>query len=176
MLDGLTTNLARSIKFKIAGARSHVQELALSPAFDQVNTRWRDAMTAADDAEHRFQTVITGVLQRAQRRLGAAAHSLSPAQLRAHVNTGQARLAVLSKARDAGVAARMEVAKQKFGLAVAALDAMSPLKVLERGYAIAQDARGQVVREASDVSIGDALRVRLRRSALDCRVEGAGSE
>jgi len=173
VLDGLTTNLARSIKFKIAGARSHVQELALSPAFDQVNTRWRDAMTATDDAEHRLQTVITGVLQRAQRRLGAAAHSLSPAQLRAHVSTGQARLAALSKARDAGVAARMEVAKQKFGLAAAALDAMSPLKVLERGYAIAQDARGQVVREASDVSIGDALRVRLRRGAIDCRVEGA---
>src|SRR2546422_3203906 len=38
---------------------------------------------------------------------------------------------------------------------------MSPLGVLERGYAIAQDANGRVVRQASAVSAGDTLRLRL---------------
>jgi len=48
---------------------------------------------------------------------------------------------------------------------------MSPLKVLERGYAIAQDASGAMVRDASAVSAGDELRLRLWKGALDCRVE-----
>jgi exodeoxyribonuclease VII large subunit len=56
-------------------------------------------------------------------------------------------------------------------VAAAALDAMSPLKVLERGYAIAQDARGAIVREAAAVSAGDELRLRLWKGTLDCRVE-----
>ena len=176
LLDRLAANLARSIKFRVSGARTHVQELALSPAFDAVSARLRDAMTTADGAEYRLQTAITATLQRAQRRLGAAAHSLSPAQLRSHVIAARTRFESLTKARDAGISSRLDAAKQHFGLVVAALDAMSPLKVLERGYAIAQDPHGSIVREASAVSIGDALRVRLWKGGLDCRVEGTENE
>jgi len=70
------------------------------------------------------------------------------------------------------MAMRLESARQKLGVVAAALDAMSPLKVLERGYAIARNAGGEVVREASTTAIGDALRVRLWKGALECRVEG----
>ena len=86
------------------------------------------------------------------------------------------RFASLTTARDARIAARLETAKQQLGVAAAALDAMSPLKVLERGYAIAQDTRGRVVREATAMTIGDPLRVRLWKGALDCRVEGSENE
>jgi exodeoxyribonuclease VII large subunit len=66
----------------------------------------------------------------------------------------------------------VEIARGRLGLAAAALDAMSPLAVLERGYAIAQDGDGRVVREATAVSAGDALRLRLWKGSLNCRVEG----
>ena len=106
-------------------------------------------------------------------RACSADHRLSPAQLRAHVTGARAIFAALNQAREAAMTARLEKARQQFGLAAAALEAMSPLKVLERGYAIAQDARGQVVREASGVFVGDAVRVRLWKGSLDCRVEKA---
>jgi exodeoxyribonuclease VII large subunit len=61
-------------------------------------------------------------------------------------------------------------------MAAAALDAMSPLRVLERGYAIAHDAQGHVVREASATAIGDALRLRLWKGVVNCRVEGTEDE
>ncbi len=86
--------------------------------------------------------------------------------------TARTRLESLNKARDAGVATRLETAKQQLAMAAAALDAMSPLRVLERGYAIAHDAHGQVIREAKAVSIDDALRLRLWRGVVNCRVEG----
>ena len=176
LLATLTMNLARSIRFRISGARNDVQELALSPAFDAVPARLRDAMTTADGAEYRLQTAITGFLQRTHRRLGAATHSLSPAQLRSVVIAARTRFESLSKARDAGIATRLETAKQQLGMVAAALDAMSPLRVLERGYAIAHDAQGHIVREANAVSIGDALRLRLWKGVLDCRVEGTENE
>jgi exodeoxyribonuclease VII large subunit len=172
LLETLAANLARSIRFRISGSRNEVQELALSPAFDSVMARLRDAMTTTDDAEHRLLTAIAGSLQRVQRRLGAAAHSLSPAQLRSAVAAAQARFKSLTSTRDAAIATRLESARQELGIAAAALDAMSPLKVLERGYAIAHNARGAVVREASATAVGDALRVRLWKGALECRVEG----
>jgi exodeoxyribonuclease VII large subunit len=69
------------------------------------------------------------------------------------------------------VTVRLEIARQQLGLVAASLDAMSPLKVLERGYTIAQDAHGHVIREAKTMTRGDELRLRLWRGALNCRVE-----
>ena len=172
LLARLTTNLARSMQFRIADSRTQVQELALSPAFDAVAARLREAMAATGAAEHRLHTAITRFVQRAQRRMGAAAHSLSPVQLRSAALTARTRLESLSKARDAGIVTRLETARQELAMAAAALDAMSPLKVLERGYAIAHDAEGHVLREASATAVGDALRLRLWKGAVNCRVEG----
>ncbi len=128
-------------------------------------------MTFADDAEYRLQTSIAARVQSALRRLEAAAHALTPSHLRERVATGRARFDALCQARDTALTARMERAGQQFSLAAAALDAMSPLKVLERGYAIAQKADGGIVREAKTVSAGDALRLRLWKGTVDCRVE-----
>src|SRR5258706_7335879 len=172
LLATLTTNLARSMQFRIAGSRTQVQELALSPAFDAVAARLHVAMTATCHAEHRLQTAITSLIQSAQRRVGAATHSLSPAQLLSAALTAFTRLEPLSKARDAGIATRLETAKQQLAMSAAALDAMSPLRVLERGYAIAQDGQGHVVGEASATAVGDALRLRLWKGVVNCRVEG----
>ena len=172
LLTTLTANLARSMQFRIAGSRMQVQELALSPAFEAVTARLHEALAATGHAEHRLQTAITGLIQRVGRRLGAATHSLSPAQLRSAVLTARTRLDSLNKTRDAGIANRIETARQQLAMAAAALDAMSPLKVLERGYAIAHDSQGHVVRDASAVSLEDALRLRLWKGVVNCRVEG----
>jgi exodeoxyribonuclease VII large subunit len=176
LLATLTTNLARSIRYRIAGSRTEVQELALSPAFDAVPARLHEASVAAGDAEHRLQTAITSLIQTAQRRVGAATHSLSPVHLSSAVRAARIRLESLSKERDSSVVARLETARQHFAMAAAALDAMSPLKVLERGYAIAHDAQGHVVREARTFAIGDALRLRVWKGVVDCRVEGTENE
>ncbi len=162
-LESLNRNLARSIYFRLSAERSRVQQLAYSRGFDEVRGQLRTAMTFADDAEYRLQASIAARVQSALRRLEAAAHALTPSHLRERVATGRA---------DAALTARMERAAQQFSLAAAALDAMSPLKVLERGYAIAQDASGGIVREAKTVSAGDALRLRLWKGTVDCRVEG----
>jgi len=56
------------------------------------------------------------------------------------------------------------------GLAVA-MDAMSPLKVLGRGYAMAQNADGKIIKEAKDVKSGEQIKVRLQKDEISCIVE-----
>ena len=53
----------------------------------------------------------------------------------------------------------------------ASLDAMSPLKVLGRGYAIAQREDGHVLTSAQGAAPGDRLSLRLSDGSLECRVE-----
>jgi len=175
-LAALTGTLARSMRYRIAGARNEVHELALSPAFDAVTARVRSAANAIDAADYRMQTAMTGGLQHYHRQLTAAAHSLSPARLRSIASAARVRFESLNKEQDAAIHNRLKTARQQLGMAAAALDAMSPLKVLERGYAIAHDRQGQVVRAASTMTAGDEVRVRLWKGSLDCRVEGTNVE
>jgi len=53
------------------------------------------------------------------------------------------------------------------------LDALSPLRVLERGYAIVlQESTGHAVRSPSEVSAGDRLRIRVSDGEFGARVRG----
>jgi exodeoxyribonuclease VII large subunit len=175
-LDRLVSVMNRSIHFRITQERARIQQLAFARGFDEVRTQLRFAMNASNQAEHRLRVSIASSLQSAMRRLDAVTHALTPGHLRERVTTARVRFANLCRAQEAAVGVRLGDARQNFGLAAAALDAMSPLRVLERGYAIAQDERGAIVREASAVSTGDALKLRLWKGELDCRVEGPSED
>ena len=53
----------------------------------------------------------------------------------------------------------------------AALDAMSPLKVLGRGYSIARNENGTLIASVKDAAPGERLELRLSDGSLVCRVE-----
>jgi exodeoxyribonuclease VII large subunit len=64
----------------------------------------------------------------------------------------------------------LHAGRERFARAAAALDALSPLKVLGRGYAIVRASSGALVKASSDVSPGDELSVRLERDEIKCKV------
>ena len=60
--------------------------------------------------------------------------------------------------------------KQRYIAQISKLEAMSPLKVLTRGYSMVQTERGEVVRSVSQVSLGERIRVRLSDGILSATV------
>lgn len=76
------------------------------------------------------------------------------------------RRRLLSAGKD-GVQRR----RLRFAQTVATLDAISPLRVLARGYAVAtKGARGAVVTDAAALKAGDRLHIRFAKGAANCRV------
>ena len=59
---------------------------------------------------------------------------------------------------------------QRYAALAAKLDALSPLKVLGRGYAVAKSADGTILRAAEDAEIGETIEVLLGRGSLKCTV------
>ena len=66
---------------------------------------------------------------------------------------------------------QIHIKRERFTRLAAALDAMSPLKVLGRGYAIAKRDDGTVIKKAGDVKPGDRLTVKLQKDEIKCIVE-----
>ncbi|MGO5029238.1 exodeoxyribonuclease VII large subunit [Candidatus Agathobaculum pullicola] len=76
------------------------------------------------------------------------------------------RRRLLAAGRD-GVQRR----RLRFARTVATLDAISPLRVLARGYAVAnKGVRGAVITDASVLKTGDMLHIRFAKGAARCRV------
>ena len=71
----------------------------------------------------------------------------------------------------AGMRAVTDGEGRRFGALAASLDALSPLKVLGRGYALAQTADGTVLRSAGQVETGEIVHLRLAEGGLVCQVK-----
>ena len=85
------------------------------------------------------------------------------------------RLDSLSEKADRSVRARLQAERAKLSLLCGKLDAMNPMKVLVRGYAIAEKD-GAVVTNVKALSAGDRLHLRLADGSAACIVEQTQEE
>jgi exodeoxyribonuclease VII large subunit len=164
--------LVRLMNFTIVNSRSRVQEKAMSRAFSEVQNRFRDARISSNTATHQLQMLMSRRMQRVHAHTDSLTNKLSISNLQTRLNKAQGRFEVAAAAHLGAFEGQLQHANQRLGLAAASLDALSPLGVLQRGYAIAQDERGRLLRDAKTVSIGDAVQVRLAKGKLKTRVEG----
>ncbi|HXL82050.1 MAG TPA: exodeoxyribonuclease VII large subunit [Pyrinomonadaceae bacterium] len=170
-IEQLGQNLARLIRYRIVNARTRVQTQALSHAFDEVRARLREANAAMTIAGHRLQILTQESLHVAAARAGELSRRLSPAELSGRLANARNRFELVASGSQLAVEKQMDDAQKRFALAAASLDALSPLGVLRRGYAIAQKEDGTLLRDASAVAAGDAVNVRLAKGKIAARVE-----
>lgn len=88
------------------------------------------------------------------------------------VKTRQHRVEICTQRLTNSINQVLKKSHQAFTRVAHTLDALSPLAVLERGYAICQAADGHVVREASQVAVEETVTVRLHRGRLEAKVLG----
>jgi exodeoxyribonuclease VII large subunit len=123
-----------------------------------------------DRLEQRLLSALRG--QTAARR--SAGQILATRLERAHPAAGLQRLqrtvSLLDQRLGAAERALLAEARRRLGERAARLDALSPMRVLGRGYAVAFDATGRALTDAASVEPGDEVRVRLARGELEADV------
>ncbi|MCO7228396.1 exodeoxyribonuclease VII large subunit [Halomonas sp. CnH100-B] len=81
------------------------------------------------------------------------------------------RISSLQRRLASAMQRLLETRQARLHSAARELNAVSPLAVLGRGYAIAQDAQGQVIRRADDTQPGQRLKLRLGEGRLNVEVK-----
>ena len=79
----------------------------------------------------------------------------------------------LAQGLEQGLQRRLEREQKRLAVLSGTLDALSPLKVLSRGYAVVTGERG-VLRKASDASGGDRVTIRLGEGSLSAEILDKG--
>ena len=66
---------------------------------------------------------------------------------------------------------RIDIKKEEFYSIKKEMNALSPLSVLERGYALVRDENGKIIRDKKDVKNGDTLYIRVEKGEIKSIVE-----
>src|SRR3989454_2825564 len=148
-VEQIESRLAAVMKYRLSGLRGFLASKVGSRGFVVAETRIRRMTQRVDDLTFRLE------------QSGRAGAFNRP---RTH------RLAICEQQLVIAVQQRLRKWHQAFGRIAHTLDALSPLAVLERGYAICLAPDGRVVRSADAVEVDQIVKVKLHQGSLSARV------
>ena len=122
-------------------------------------------------SKQRLEQTMRQRLLRSRQQLERLGKSRMLTNPKAYVQDKRVLLDYQSRRMSQAMANLLAGKRAKAGRLAAALDAMSPLKVLGRGYAIAQKADGGIIAHMGDAAPGERFRLRVSDGELPCRVE-----
>ena len=131
-----------------------------------------DLRQALDHLQARLDKSMDRVLQRRQDRLirlQASPFLRSP--LRA-IQEKRLQLNLQRQRFIRGMEQQLQLSRHEIGRLAASLEALSPFKVLARGYSMTQKDDGTVVSMIQQVSVGDILQVRVSDGTISCTATG----
>jgi exodeoxyribonuclease VII large subunit len=136
--------------------------------------QWASAgwLSAQDQSRHcaqALQRAILRILERHMQALDLWAHRLI--HPKNALERQRARLVPLVHRLAHGRITTLSRARDKLARLDAALKALNPGAILSRGFCLAHDAQGRLLRDASSLSPGDTVRLRWARGAADTVVK-----
>ncbi len=175
-VDGLRARLGQAMRYKLATSGRQFLQSSLDRATAlvrrKIGTRWQ----RIDEIDSALRQNAAVRLRRAGVRLAGAQRALAGLDLRVRLAQYRARLDRASAAFETLLSLRLERGLARLDSLDRHLRHLSPLAILERGYAIIHAGNGQIIRSSTQAAVGDPLAIRLHRGRLAARVEQTESE
>src|SRR5437660_2446371 len=169
--EGLQQRLVRAIRYRLLMGRQVLTELAQHGAFARMMDAINQRQQKLDDLQYRLDRAERQILERSRRRLESASAAVRHYDVR-RMLTGvgkeiDARVAAMAAATRRLLLQRRSRLEQLSGQ----IEALSPLGILERGYALVFDSSGRLLKDAELVTPGDEISARLFRGTVTAVVK-----
>lgn len=170
-VSDLQADLASLMRYRLMDLNGRVHALRGRPGFRRpLDLLWQRRQRA-DDLTARVTQGLRARLDQSRKRFSVAQLKIVSFDFRMKI--AALRLGLQARSTDLGARAErlLRVKRERWERLTLQLQERSPLKVLERGYAIATDAAGNVLREVDQVAVGDAVTIQLHRGRLISEVK-----
>jgi exodeoxyribonuclease VII large subunit len=169
--EALRQRLARAMRYRLLMGRQALTELARHGAFARMMELINQRQQKLDDLLYRLERSQRQMIEQHRRRWESAAAAVRHYDVR-RMLTGigkeiDARIAAIAAATRRLLLQRRSRLEQLSGH----IEALSPLGILERGYALVFDASGNLLKDVKQVSPGDEISARLFRGAVTAVVK-----
>jgi exodeoxyribonuclease VII large subunit len=170
--EELHQRLERAVRYRLLMARQGLTELAQHGAFASIMDGIRRGQQRLDERCFRLEKVQRQLLERCHRRLETASATVRHYDARRRLATIREQLESSVSNLAATTRARLLAGRAALDRRTASLEALSPLAILNRGYALVFDKNGQLIKDAARLAPGDELSARLARGQVRARVTG----
>jgi exodeoxyribonuclease VII large subunit len=162
--------LERAMRFQLLKAHQRLSRLPATRTETRISTLLHRSAQKLDELTFRLEGVLAAQVQLSRNHLADLAASVlrhdprqQVAHAREHLNEFRARLARM-------IERRMQIASASLGSFDARLHSLSPLAVLDRGYALVIGADGAIVKSIVQLDAGDELTTRISDGSFTSRV------
>jgi exodeoxyribonuclease VII large subunit len=170
-INSLSLRLRSAVRLKAGALRERVARLGRSRTLLSARARLDGLAQRLDDSQSRLREGLRQMLQDRRRRLQGSREALSPKLLSAGVAARRDRLAHAMRLAELGVAARVQAKRERWGALSSLLDSLSPLAVLDRGYALCLDPdSGSPITDTHRLPPSGRVQVRLRKGRIGCEI------
>lgn len=170
----LHQRLDKAMRYRLLMARQNLNDLSQRGAFQRMQDLISRRMRHLDETIYRMQSLYQRQLRDYARRLDVAAARIRHYDFRRSLVITRTKL---ESGTDALLRAmRMRVAEQRSMLSRLSgkLDSLSPVQILERGYALVFDSNGELVKDAAQLQPNDRISARVARGSFTAKVDGTG--
>jgi exodeoxyribonuclease VII large subunit len=168
--EAVQERLARAMERRLLEARHALMGRAQHGAFARMMDLIRQRQQKLDDLTYRLERGERQTLEQMRRRWETVAAAVRHYDVRRVLAGMRGDLERVSAAAASAMRNQLLQNKVRMERMSRALDMLSPLAILERGYALVFDGAGQLVKDAAQVKAGDEVRVRLARGEIEATV------
>jgi exodeoxyribonuclease VII large subunit len=166
----LYRRLERATHYRLLMARQELTERAQHGAFARMMDGIHRRQQKSDELRFRLEKAERQLLERFHRRCDGVTASVRHYDARRRLAAIRQALAALVANLAAATQTRLLHSRGALDRQTASLEALSPVAILNRGYALVFDAEGQLLTDATRVKPGDDLSARVARGRIRARV------
>ncbi|WP_312310405.1 exodeoxyribonuclease VII large subunit [Atlantibacter sp.] len=128
--------------------------------------------TTLERLRQRLNNAVEARLRQGTQQHQRVTQRLNQQQPQGRIHRAQTRIQQLEYRLSQVITARLGGTKQRFGTAIAQLEAVSPLATLARGYSVTTATDGKVLKKTRQVKAGDMLATRVEDGVIESQVTG----
>ncbi len=168
--EELYRRLEHGVRYRLLMARQELSERAQQGAFARMMDGIHRRQQNVDEQRFRLEKAERQLLERCHRRCENVAAAVRHYDARRRLAAIRQQLAAQVANLAAATHRRLLESRGALDRQTASLEALSPLAILNRGYALVFDAKGELVKDAARFEAGDELSARLARGRVRARV------
>jgi exodeoxyribonuclease VII large subunit len=160
-IGGCEKHLRNAMRYLLAGAARRLEERGIGRAAALLHRRTGRGAQAVDELDYRLRARIAAGLRTDSERWRRLDERLQRLDLRLRLAGIRSRLDAAAARASRCMESRLARAQRQFEQQYAQLRQLSPLTVLERGYAIVRTGDGAIVRDPGQAPPGTELDIRV---------------
>ena len=169
--EGLRERLARAMRYRLLMARQSVTEMAQHGAFARMMDALGRRQQRVDELLYRMETAERRVIEQQRRRWETAAGAIRHYDVRRRLAAMREQLESRTAALGASFRTLLMRRRGRLEQLAGELGALSPVAILERGYALVFDSSGNLVKDSEQVQAGEEIRARVARGEIKAVVK-----